>query len=75
MNIHRWRKLEGSDPDTYELVQKIQSLQRRLIAKTEEAVNKETQIQELEKKYADLKVGKKKKRRRRRRRKKERRKK
>ena len=24
MNVHRWRKLEGSDPATYELVQKLQ---------------------------------------------------
>ncbi|CAB3985257.1 Hypothetical predicted protein [Paramuricea clavata] len=36
MNIHRWRKLEGSDPSTYEMIQKIQTLQRRLIQKTEE---------------------------------------
>lgn len=33
MNVHRWRKLEGSDPDTFELVQKVQALQKRLIAK------------------------------------------
>ena len=29
MNIHRWRKLEGSDPSTYEMIQKIQTLQKR----------------------------------------------
>jgi len=34
-NTHRWRKLEGSDPGTYEMVQKIQALQKRLIMKTE----------------------------------------
>ena len=39
MNIHRWRKLEGSDPSTYEMIQKIQTLQKRLIAKTEEVSN------------------------------------
>lgn len=27
--IHRWRKLEGSDPKRYELIQKIQTLQKR----------------------------------------------
>lgn len=32
----RWRKLEGSDPATYEMIQKIQTLQKRLISKTEE---------------------------------------
>lgn len=36
MNVHRWRKLEGSDPATYEMIQKIQTLQRRLISKTED---------------------------------------
>lgn len=36
MNVHRWRKLEGTDSDTYEMLTKIQTLQKRLIAKTEE---------------------------------------
>ena len=36
MNVHRWRKLEGSDPATYELVQKTHMLQKRLIEKSEE---------------------------------------
>ena len=26
LNFHRWRKLEGTDPDTWELLQKIQTL-------------------------------------------------
>ena len=49
MNVHRWRKLEGSDPSTFELIQKIQLLQKRLIQKTEEVVQKELLIQEKEK--------------------------
>ena len=40
MNVHRWRKLEGSDPATYELVQKIHILQKRLIEKSEEVADK-----------------------------------
>ena len=36
MNVHRWRKLEGSDPATFELIQKVQALQKRLIEKTED---------------------------------------
>lgn len=28
MNIHRWRKLEGSDPEALEMLQKIQLLQK-----------------------------------------------
>ena len=45
MNVHRWRRLEGSDPATYEMVQKIQTLQRRLIAKTEEVVERDLLLQ------------------------------
>jgi len=36
MNLHRWRKLEGSDPAMYEMIQKVQRLQRRLIRKNEQ---------------------------------------
>lgn len=28
LNIHRWRKLEGSDPDVLELLRKVQILQK-----------------------------------------------
>ena len=55
MNVHRWRKLEGSDPATYEMIQKIQTLQKRLIMKTEEVVEKDLLIQEKEKLYVELK--------------------
>ena len=34
LNVHRWRQLEGSDPTAYEM--KIQTLQKRLILKTEQ---------------------------------------
>lgn len=36
INIHRWRKLEGTDPEAHEMIQKIHILQKRLLAKTEE---------------------------------------
>mmetsp|Transcript_9497 Transcript_9497/g.15525 ORF Transcript_9497/g.15525 Transcript_9497/m.15525 type:complete len:886 (+) Transcript_9497:227-2884(+) len=55
MNVHRWRKLEGSDPQTFEMIQKIQTLQKRLISKTEEVVEKDLLIQEKEKLYVELK--------------------
>ena len=55
MNVHRWRKLEGSDPATYEMIQKIQTLQKRIIMKTEEVVEKDLLIQEKEKLYVELK--------------------
>ncbi|GAB1302528.1 Cilia- and flagella-associated protein 58 [Apodemus speciosus] len=57
MNVHRWRKLEASDPSTFELIQKIHALQKRLISKTEEVVEKELLLQndEKEKLYVELK--------------------
>jgi hypothetical protein len=55
LNIHRWTKLEYSDPEKFELIQQINSLQRRLNAKTEEVAKKEEIIQEKEKLYIKLK--------------------
>uniref|UniRef100_UPI0037E95453 cilia- and flagella-associated protein 58 n=1 Tax=Semicossyphus pulcher TaxID=241346 RepID=UPI0037E95453 len=55
INIHRWRRLEGSDPSKYELIQKIQSLQKRLIGKTQELEERELLLQEKEKLYVELK--------------------
>eukprot|EP00831_Metopus_contortus_P014860 TRINITY_DN16168_c0_g1_i1.p2 TRINITY_DN16168_c0_g1~~TRINITY_DN16168_c0_g1_i1.p2 ORF type:complete len:192 (-),score=56.53 TRINITY_DN16168_c0_g1_i1:73-648(-) len=55
INIHRWRKLEGTDPDTYEMLQKIQALQKRLIKKTEEVVDREGKIQEKDSHKVQLK--------------------
>ncbi|KAM6911713.1 cilia- and flagella-associated protein 58 [Lycodopsis pacificus] len=55
INIHRWRRLEGSDPGKYELIQKIQALQKRLIAKTQELEEHELLLQEKEKLYVELK--------------------
>merc|ERR1719443_2002979 len=55
MNVHRWRELEGSDPATFEMIQRVKKLQKDLIAKTEEVVMKEEQIQDQEKLYVQLK--------------------
>uniref|UniRef100_T1JH50 Cilia- and flagella-associated protein 58 central coiled coil domain-containing protein n=1 Tax=Strigamia maritima TaxID=126957 RepID=T1JH50_STRMM len=55
MNLHRWRKLQGNDPSTYELIQKIHTLQRRLIHRTEQVVEKEVLIREKEQLYIELK--------------------
>merc|ERR1711943_71761 len=54
MNVHRWRKLEGSDPAMYELIQKVRTLQKRLIAKTEEVVAKDLEIQEKERLHREM---------------------
>ncbi|XP_053306830.1 cilia- and flagella-associated protein 58 [Spea bombifrons] len=55
LNVHRWRRLEASDPSAYELIQKIQTLQKRLISKTEQLVEKELLLREKEKLYVELK--------------------
>ena len=44
INVHRWRKLEATDSETYELMTKVHTLQKRLIAKTEEVGQKEEMI-------------------------------
>ena len=56
MNVHRWRKLEGSDPAEYENILKLHTLQKRLISKIEESRQKDLVIREKEKEYADLKA-------------------
>merc|ERR1712139_658084 len=55
MNVHRWRKLDGSDPAAFEMINKVKTLQKRLIAKTEEVVERDMLIQEKEKLYVQLK--------------------
>ena len=55
MNVHRWRKLEGSDPSTYSMIQRSHALQKQLIRKTEEVAAKDALIQQKEKLYVELK--------------------
>ncbi|NWW64754.1 CFA58 protein, partial [Ifrita kowaldi] len=54
LQVHRWRKLEASDPTTFELILKVQRLQKRLITKTGEVIEKEFLLQEKEKLYVEL---------------------
>ncbi|KAM8834934.1 cilia- and flagella-associated protein 58 [Synchiropus picturatus] len=56
INIHRWRRLEGSDPGKFELIQKIQALQKRLITKTQEVEEQHQLLEEKEKLYVELKL-------------------
>ena len=55
LNIHRWRKLSGSDPESYELILKIQTLQRLLIKKTEDLIQKEQELKDKDILYEKLK--------------------
>ncbi|XP_015520756.2 cilia- and flagella-associated protein 58-like [Neodiprion lecontei] len=56
LNIHRWRKLEGSDPETYELLSKIQILQKRVLKMCAAMIQKEKKIKEGEKLYMNLRA-------------------
>lgn len=55
LNVHRWRKLEGSDPKRFEMLRKLQQLQRKLIQKYDETTTKDLLILEKEKLYVELK--------------------
>ncbi|KAK4875268.1 hypothetical protein RN001_011690 [Aquatica leii] len=55
LNIHRWRKLEGSDPEVLDLLKKVQLLQKRLLRQTSQAVERERQLKETQKLYTNLK--------------------
>lgn len=45
INLHRWRQLKGSDPDVFDLVFKVHTLQKQLIAKTEQLAEKDAVIE------------------------------
>ena len=54
VNVHRWRSLENSNPQLFELIQLAQALQRKVIKKAEEEKMKEQLIQNQEKMYLQL---------------------
>lgn len=55
MNVHRWRKLESSEPKMYEKITQIQLLQRQLVQMSDKVIQNELLIQEKEKIYVELK--------------------
>lgn len=56
MNVHRWRKLSGKDPDRMELVEKVSALQKRVLRQTVSAVEREGALQQTHHMYEELKV-------------------
>ena len=44
IRCRRWRKLEGSDPTAYELIHKVQALQRRLLSTLEAVASKDAAL-------------------------------
>lgn len=55
MNVHRWRKLTGKDPEKMDLIVKVQTLQRRVLYQSVTVQEKEKTIEESEKMYGELK--------------------
>ncbi|KAL2622618.1 hypothetical protein R1flu_002823 [Riccia fluitans] len=53
-NVHRWRIMEAADPPLYEMITKVQTLQKRLIVKSDEVVERDLLIREKEKLYLEL---------------------
>ncbi|KAJ3322388.1 hypothetical protein HDV06_003108 [Boothiomyces sp. JEL0866] len=56
INVHRWRKLEGSQPQAYNLILLQHTLQKKLIAKNKELAEKDHAIEVKEKLYLHLKT-------------------
>ncbi|KAL0231925.1 hypothetical protein PCE1_002922 [Barthelona sp. PCE] len=55
VNIHRWRSLQGSNPEIFVLLKKLNMLQKRLIKKSQECLNKELLLEEKEKLFLAFK--------------------
>ncbi|XP_055588238.1 cilia- and flagella-associated protein 58 [Uranotaenia lowii] len=55
MNVHRWRKLTGKDPEKMDLIVKVQTLQRRVLFQSVTVTQQEKTIDESEKMYGGLK--------------------
>lgn len=54
VNVHRWRRLEGSKPVLLDDIAKVQMLQKKLLAKCDECERKTNEISGKEARYADL---------------------
>ncbi|XP_053698512.1 cilia- and flagella-associated protein 58-like [Sabethes cyaneus] len=55
MNVHRWRKLSGKDPEKMDLIVKVQTLQRRVLYQAVTVSEQEKTIDESGKVYGELK--------------------
>jgi chromosome segregation ATPase len=56
INVHRWRQLEGTDPQALEMIKLHQTLQQKLMEKSKTERKKDEKIREIEKNYLQLKM-------------------
>lgn len=54
LNVHRWRKLEGSKPGLFRMIQKFHKLQKQFIKKNDQITEKNRMIQMKEKMYIEF---------------------
>lgn len=54
VNVHRWRRLEHADPVRYEMVCRVQRLQKRILSTADEIVRADERVREKEAEYQTL---------------------
>ncbi|CAH0597808.1 unnamed protein product [Chrysodeixis includens] len=55
LNVHRWRKLQGTDPESVRLTQKLRLTQKKVLAQSEMLVLKDRELKETRNLYTAVK--------------------
>ncbi|XP_073963591.1 cilia- and flagella-associated protein 58-like [Choristoneura fumiferana] len=55
LNVHRWRKLQGTDPESVRLTHKLRLTQKKVLAQSEMLVLKERELKETKNLYSAVK--------------------
>ncbi|XP_026745828.1 cilia- and flagella-associated protein 58-like [Trichoplusia ni] len=55
LNVHRWRKLQGTDPESVRLTQKLRLTQKKVLAQSEMLVMKDRELKETRNLYSAVK--------------------
>ncbi|KAM3957974.1 cilia- and flagella-associated protein 58 [Aphomia sociella] len=55
LNVHRWRKLQGTDPESVQLTQKLRLTQKKVLAQSEMLVLKDRELKETRNLYSAVK--------------------
>ncbi|XP_052752847.1 cilia- and flagella-associated protein 58-like [Galleria mellonella] len=55
LNVHRWRKLQGTDPESVQLTQKLRLTQKKVLAQSEMLVMKDRELKETRNLYTAVK--------------------
>lgn len=51
LNVHRWRKLQGTDPESVHLTQKLRLLQKKVLSQSETIIFKDRELKETKNLY------------------------